>query len=50
MKSFLEEAWDIVYQIFLWFALVIGFFIGLFLMGITFGFLTNVFMAGFKLL
>jgi hypothetical protein len=50
MKTFLEEVWDIVYQIFLWFALVVGFFIGLFFLGLTFGFMVNIFMVGFRFL
>ena len=44
MKTFLDEAWDTVYQIFLWFALIIGFFIGLFFLGLVTGFLINIFM------
>jgi hypothetical protein len=50
MKKFLTDLWDLVYQIILWFVLVIAFFVGLFLMGLTFGFLSNVFMAGYRFL
>jgi uncharacterized membrane protein (DUF106 family) len=50
MKEMLEAIGGLLYEIFLWFALVIAFFIGVFLMGITLGFLSNVFMAGFRLL
>jgi hypothetical protein len=50
MRAFLDSVWDVVYQLFVWFVLVIGFFIGLFLMGLVTGFLINIFMAGFRLL
>jgi hypothetical protein len=50
MKLFLEIVWDFVCTCFLWFALVFGFFIGLFLMGLTFKFIANVFLAGYHLL
>jgi hypothetical protein len=50
MKLLLESIWDFVCTVVLWFALVFGFFIGLFLIGATFKFIVNVFMAGYNLL
>jgi hypothetical protein len=50
MKKFLTDLWDLIYQIILWFALIIAFFVGLFLMGFTFRFISNVFMAGYQFL
>jgi hypothetical protein len=50
MRLLLESIWDFICTVVLWFALVFGFFIGLFFMGITAGFIANVFMAGYKLL
>jgi hypothetical protein len=50
MKIFLESIWDLVCTIVLWFSLVFEFFVGLFLMGITLGFIANVFMAGYRFL
>jgi hypothetical protein len=49
MKFFLESIWDFICTVVLWFALVLGFFIGLFLMGVTLKFISNVFMAGYNL-
>jgi len=50
MRTFLESVWDIAHQLILWFTLIIGFFIGLFLMGFVTGFFINIFMAGFRFL
>ena len=50
MKAFLKEVWDFVYQIVLWFLLIFGFFLGLFLMGVASSFLIDIFMAGFRML
>ena len=50
MNKFMTEFLDIMYQIVLWFALVVAFFVGLFLAGFTFGIMSNFFMAGFRLL
>ena len=50
MNIFLESIWDLVCTIFLWFGLVFAFFIGLFLIGLTFKILVNTFMAGYYLL
>ena len=49
MKLLLETIWDFICTCFVWFALVLGFFIGLFLMGVTFKFISNIFMAGYNL-
>jgi hypothetical protein len=50
MKLLLEGLWDFICTVVLWFALVSAFFIGLFLMGFTFRFITNIFMAGYQFL
>jgi hypothetical protein len=50
MKEILKAVGELLYEIFLWFGLVLAFFIGLFLMGLTFKILVNTFMAGYYLL
>jgi hypothetical protein len=50
MNIFLQSIWDFVYTVILWFGLVLAFFVGLFLMGMTFKILVNTFMAGYYLL
>ena len=50
MKSLLETLWDFACTVVLWFALIFAFFIGLFLMGLTFKVIANAFMAGYYLL
>ena len=50
MKSLLKTLWDLACLLALWFALIFGFFIGLFLMGLTFKVIANAFMAGYYLL
>jgi hypothetical protein len=50
MNIFLQSIWDLFCTIFLWFGLVLTFFIGLFLIGLTFKILVNTFMAGYYLL
>jgi hypothetical protein len=50
MNIFLQSIWDFVCTIVLWFSLIFAFFVGLFLVGLTFGFLSNVFMAGYRFL
>lgn len=50
MKTLLETLWDFACTVALWFALVIVFFLGLFLMGFTFKIIANAFMAGYYIL
>jgi hypothetical protein len=50
MNIFLQSIWDLVCTIILWFGLILAFFVGLFLIGITFKILVNTFMAGYYLL
>ena len=50
MKTLKQEIWDLTCTTVQWFALVIAFFIGLFLMGITFKVIANAFLAGYHLL
>jgi hypothetical protein len=50
MKEILKAICELLYEIFLWFGLVLAFFVGLFLMGITLKVLVNTFMAGYYLL
>lgn len=50
MKKILEAIGGLLYEIFLWFALIFMFFVGLFLMGVTSSFLISIFMAGFRFL
>ena len=50
MNIFLQSIWDLVCTIILWFGLVLTFFVGLFLMGLTLKFLVTTFMAGYYLL
>lgn len=50
MKEILKAIGGLLYEIFLWFACIFMFFVGLFLMGVTSSFLVNIFMTGFRLL
>lgn len=50
MKTLLETLWDFACTVALWFALVIAFFLGLILLGITFKVIVNAFMTGYRLL
>jgi hypothetical protein len=50
MNIFLQSIWDLGCTIILWFGLILTFFVGLFLIGITFKILVNTFMAGYYLL
>jgi hypothetical protein len=50
MNIFLQSIWDLVGTIILWFGLILTFFVGLFLIGITFKILVSTFMAGYYLL
>ena len=50
MNIFLQSILDLIWTIVLWFGFILAFFVGLFLMGITFKFLVNTFMAGYYLL
>jgi hypothetical protein len=50
MNIFLQSIWDLACTIILWFGLILTFFVGLFLIGITFKILVNTFMAGYYLL
>jgi hypothetical protein len=50
MKFFLESIWDFICTVVLWFAIILAFFAGLFLMGVTFKIITTTFMVGYYLL
>ena len=50
MNLLLETIWDFVCTVSLWVAFFVAFIVGLFLLGLTFKFLGNVFMAGYRLL
>jgi hypothetical protein len=50
MKLFLEGIWDFICTVVLWFAIILAFFVGLFLMGATFKIITTTFMVGYYLL
>lgn len=50
MSLFLETIWDFVCTVSLWSAFVVAFCVGLFLLGLIFKFLGNVFMAGYLFL
>jgi hypothetical protein len=50
MNLILEAIWDFVCTVSLWVAFFVAFIFGLFLLGLTFKFLGNVFMAGYYLL
>jgi hypothetical protein len=50
MNLLLETIWDFVCTVSLWVAFFVAFIFGLFLLGLTFKFLGNVFMAGYYLL
>jgi hypothetical protein len=50
MKLLLEGIWDFICTVVLWFALIFGFFIGLFLVGVTFKIIINAFLLGYYLL
>jgi hypothetical protein len=50
MNIFLQSIWDLFCTIILWVGLVLAFFVGLFLMGITLKIFVNTFMAGYHLL
>jgi hypothetical protein len=50
MKLFLDTIWDFVCTVFLWVAFFVALCFGLFLLGLMFKFLGNVFMAGYRFL
>ena len=50
MNIFLQSIWDLVGTIILWFGLILTFFVGLFLMGMTFKVIANAFMAGYHII
>ena len=50
MKEIFKIIAELLYQIFLWFALIFAFFVGLFLMGLTFKIIITTFMVGYYLL
>jgi hypothetical protein len=50
MKLLLQAMWDLFCTVILWFGLILAFFVGLFLLGLTFKIIANAFMAGYHLL